>query len=325
MEITGILCISKDFSDSMLDYYIALRFEIDSDTMKRLMNMETWSETDFVYFMDTGGEIVYRVNYEGEPLTEETLQSQKTSINDQKYTLLHAKTESCGLTAVVGVSNRTIEQGFNNVNQVIWLYIGASIVCMVIFCIYWAAKRAVSMREVQEKIAEIQKSMADSMLEKLLLRGAYSARELEDINNSLHWDMEFFCVVCVSTRLECEEDILALFCRSDAFFEKHFSCISASVEMNERVYIIQMPEEGAPDTKTVEAVAGEMAQSCDNIWMGISSIGTGLENIHLCYQQARLVVRQNLDKYDSCVAVYHEQSDGSNKLFKLNLNSPSAV
>ena len=351
----GILCIYKDFSNKHLEYDTAVGFKIPSDIVGQILNIDTLSPNDMAYIADAEGNIIYRVNYEGDPFTEETISAEEIYLDRQKYTLLQVEAENCGLKIIMGISNKTIDRGINNVNQIVWLYIAISIVCMLLFCIYWAVKRAVSVREVlkslkydegngekfnefkeiarginklndeneayKEKIAEIQKSISNSMLEKLLLRGVYSQREIEEINDSLRWSMEFYCVVCVNTRLKSEEEVLNLFCRSDDFFAKHFACISASVERNERVYIIHMSATDAPDTKEIANLLKELAADCENMWIGISSIGTGLENVRLCYQQAKLVARQIFDKYDTNIAMYREPEDGSYKLFKLNLEN----
>ena len=136
--------------------------------------------------------------------------NKKVNLNGQKYTLIQLKGGS-GLYWTLGISNETIEQGIVSVNRIIILYMIAAVIGMILICIFSAVQRASAMngimqsfkhnddgvkvknefryiaREINDlcdenenykmKIDILQKSITDSMLEKLLLRGVYSAKE----------------------------------------------------------------------------------------------------------------------------------------------------
>ncbi len=350
----GIIGILNVGDSNRLSHDTALIFELNGERLNEILEIDEESQTDFAYIANRNGEILYQINYSGEALNQETYQNQKVSLNGQKYTLIHLNGSS-GLDWTFGISNKTIEQGIVCVNHIIIIYMMAAVAGMILTCIFWAVQRAVDMngimkslkhngngeqvknefryiaREIDDlcnenenykmKIDILQKSITDSMLEKLLLRGVYSAKEKEEIQDYLSWDMEFYCVVCVSTSLTQEEEILDCFCQVDDFFNRHFTCISLNIGKNERDYMIRMQMDDVPDTSRISEVLKELLLKQYEIRIGISTIGTGLENIQLCYQQAKLMVRQIADVYDVSIKMYREQFDTKEKIFKLNLGS----
>lgn len=349
--IIGILNVSDT---KRLSHDTALIFELNRERLNEILEIDGESQTDFAYVANKNGEILYEVNYSGKVLDPEIYKEQKVSLNGQKYALIQLE-GSKGLAWTFGISNKTIEQGIISVNRIIILYVVAAVVGMILICIFGAVQQAAVMNgiikslkrsdnskqvknefryiagEIKDlcnenenykmKIEVLQKSITDSMLEKLLMRGVYSSNEKEEIQDYLCWDMEFYCVVCVGISLTREEEILDCFCQMDDFFHRHFRCISLNIGKNERDYIIQMKSEDVPDTGRIAEVLRELLQNQYEIRIGISMIGTGLENIQLCYQQAKLMVRQIMDVYDANIKIYHEQFDGKEKVFKLNLGN----
>lgn len=349
--VIGILNVSDGMG---LSHDTALIFELNKERLNEILEIEGESQTDFAYIANKNGEILYQVNYSGEVLEQEVYENQRISLNGQKYTLIQLKGSS-GLYWTLGISNETIEQGIVSVNRIIIIYMVAAVIGMILICVFSAVQRASAMngimkslkhndngekvknefryiaREINDlcdenenykvKIDVLQKSITDSMLEKILLRGVYSSREKEEIQNYLCWDIEFYCVVCVSTSLKQEEEILDCFCQVDDFFNGHFECISLNIGKDERDYIIRMKMDDVPDTSRISEVLKELLLKQYEVRIGISTIGTGLENIQLCYQQAKLMVRQIVDVYDVNIKIYHEQYDTKEKIFKLNLGS----
>ena len=287
----GIIGILNVADSKRLSHDTALIFELNRERLNEILEIDGESQTDFAYVANKNGEILYEVNYSGKVLEQEIYKDQKVSLNGQKYTLIQLKGNS-GLDWTFGISNKTIEQGIVSVNQIIIIYMVAAVVGMILICIFWAVQRAADMngimkslkhnddngqvknefryiaREIKDlcnenenykmKIDVLQKSITESMLEKLLLRGVYSSKEKEEIQDYLCWDMEFYCVVCVGTSLTREEEILDCFCQVDDFFHSHFKCISLNIGKNERDYMIQMKMDDVPDTSRISEVLKEL-------------------------------------------------------------------
>ena len=318
---SGIIGSLKILSNARFHYETALVFTLNQETIHEILGLEEECQTKFAYIMDGNGEILYQVNYSGEPLKKDAYERQIIKRNGNKYTVFQVQAENSNLYWTLGISDETIRQKITDVNRIISIYMIAAILGVVLFCAFWAISRAKNMGGVLEELDNLRKSTADSILEKLLLRGVYSSREKEEIENYLCWDMEFYCVVCSSTRLKQDGEILECFCQMDEFFRKHFTCISISIGNNERNYIIEMKKEDMPDVGVISDALKELVSDQIELYFGISSIGTGLENIQLCYQQAKLMNRQIAGGYDMQIKAYREPIDNREKIFKLNLGN----
>ena len=318
---SGIIGILKILDNARFYYDTALVFTLNQESIHDILGLEDEDQTDFAYIMNEKGEILYQANYSGDPLSQEVYEKQRVKLNGHKYTVLRVRAENSNLYWTLGISDETIGKGIADVNRIISIYMMAAILCMIVFCAFWAIGRAKNMGGVLEELDSLRKSTADSILEKLLLRGVYSSGEKEEIEAYLCWDMEFYCVVCCSTRLKQEGEILELFCLTDEFLKRHFTCISISNGSNERDYIVRMKKEDVPDAGVISDKLKELLTDQPELYIGISSIGTGLENIQLCYQQARLMNRQITGGCDTQIKEYREPVDNREKIFKLNLGN----
>lgn len=353
---TGITCILKGPNNlgGGNNYDMALVFELNQETLNRLFNIDVSAQADFAYIQDFEGKVIYQVNFLGEPLTVDELAKGKVKYHGENYSILQTQTRSNGLSLVVGISDKTLGKGIIGVNRIIWMYLIAAVVCMILFCVAWAVRKTISMRKIllalksendkelfrneyqyitgkivslhkenedyRLKIDDLQKSIFSSMVERLLIRGVYTQKEKEELQNYLSWDMEFYCVVCLYTGLQDDTEILDCFCRADAFLDFHFACISAGSGKNERAYIVKMEKYDRPDVTRIREILKIFATEQSDIWVGISSVGTGLENVALCYGQAKLMARQIADSYDVKVHEFQGYSDYRGKIFKLNLD-----
>ena len=75
------------------------------------------------------------------------------------------------------------------------------------------------------------------------------------------------------------------------------------------------------DLSEISKKMQELLEEELDIYIGISSVGAGVENVQLCYQQARLMNRQAADQYDSRMKRYQKPIDIREKVFKLNLGN----
>lgn len=350
----SFFCIIKGISNKYPRANIAVVFKVDANMLRQTLGVDPGSPMDFIYITDVNGKIVYQFNYTEDPLSDEILQKGKMKLNGQKYVLLSKQLEDSGLTIIAGISSKTVRQSVNNVNRIIWLYILVFVLSIIFFYLSMVIRNLKSRREIlrslkydendevridikyitdginslynkneeyREKITKISESISNSMLEKLLLKDNYSMQEMEEINSFLQWTMEFYCVVCVDTQLQAEEKVLDLFYRSDVFMSTHFMCKAVNMEKNERVYIICMDGSDAPDTKAIAALLRELLTELENVRIGISSVGTGLENIRLCYRYAKMAVQRISYTHDTGIEIYQEWAETRKKLFKLDLGN----
>lgn len=316
-----IIGVSKMLGRSHFFYDAALIFTLSQENVSKLFGLKEEKQADFAYVMDRYGEIVYQVNYGAEPLEAEVYENKAVRLNGENYTVFQVMAPNSGLYLALGIADATISQGISDVNRVITIYIGIAVLGMLLFCIFWAWSRAQNMGVVLEELETLKSSISSNILEKLLLNGVYSEKEKQEIGNYLDWDMEFYCVACISTRFHGEEEILEVFCRTDEFIRRFFRCMGLSTGRNERNYIIQIQEEGAPDVGSVAAKLKEFLREQPDVYIGISSVGTGLENVQLCYRQARLMNRQAADEYGSQMKEYQKPVGIREKIFKLNLGN----
>ena len=76
-----------------------------------------------------------------------------------------------------------------------------------------------------------------------------------------------------------------------------------------------------PDNGWVSEKLKELLDEVPEVAIGISATGIGLENIQLCYRQARLMNRQATEQYGGQMKVYRKPADIREKIFKLNLGN----
>jgi len=318
---SGIIGVLKTLSDTRFFCDTAIIFTLDREILNEVFSLEGQLSSDFAYIMDRYGEVLYRNNYDADPLGEQYDEGNRISMDGKKYAVFQVVAENSGMIFTLGISDVTIHQGITDVNWIITIYITIAVLGMIIFCVFWARSRAKNMGSVLRELEVLKESISESLLEKLLLNGVNTAKERREVERYLRWDMEFYSVVCVSTRLEREEEILEIFCRTDEFFRAGFNVIALNIGQNERNYIVQLQEDSVPDIGWISGKLEELLREQPEIVIGISATGTGLENIQLCYRQARLMNRQAADQYDSQMKVYHKPADIREKIFKLNLGN----
>lgn len=352
----GILCVMKGPSNRLNAFDMALVFWMNESVLNRILGIGDDSQMNFAYITDTDGEILFQVNYDGEPLVISE-QDMKLTLNGQQYSVIHMNADICGLSWTVGISSMTINKEITNVNRIIWIYIIMSVVIMIMICTFWALRRTHLMTKIydklkleseadivigneykylttgverlkcenelyKERVEELSKSISYSMLEKLLLSGIYSNKEREEVLRYLEWDMEYYCIVCLNVEdIEQDEQLLEYFYKIDIVFYENFKYISMNTARCERVYIIKMNENDLPNTNMVSEQLYGLLSIFSKVKAGVSTIGTGVENVQVCYRQAKLMVRQVADTSNIKVKQYQESYNGKSKFNRLNLGN----
>jgi len=359
-EESGILGVLKGPSYRFNAFDMALVFRMSNEKLRQMVGIDENSAIDFAYIEGVDGEILYRINYEGDSILQSedsVLQSgasQEIILDGQRYSLLRIEADTCGLIWTIGVSAATINQEIASVNQIIMIYVIISLMVMVVICVYWALRRSRAMNRIfeklkletgeasiirneykyltfgverlqrenetyKDKVAELSGSASHSMLEKLLNRGIYSDKEREEVLRYLNWDMEFYCVVCaIAEDVQQDEQLLDLFYQLDTALYGRFEYLAIHTGREERTYIIRLQGEEEANTAGIASHLQKIALSIGNVHMGISTIGTELENVQLCYRQARLMVRQITDNSEMRARAYCETGNEKNRVSRLN-------
>ena len=303
----------------------ALIFQLDKEMLKSIFGVN-YDQTNLAYITDENGEILFQAKN----MTDESLRQllgrkfvdeQQIKVDGQKYTLIQVKADNSGLYWTLGISEQIIRQEITNINRIIILYIIGAVLGICVICALCAWNSTRKMSDIMEEIESYRASMSSSMLTRLLLCGVYSSDEKKEISQHLNWDMEFYCVVCVSIKGKQEKELVEFFTDIDALLSRKFKYVALNIGENEKSYIIKLEQNSTPDT---EQVAEELMQQLmiePEAEIGISMIGTGMENVRLCYQQAKLMNRQGRVWQRASIKEYHEPVDVKEKIFKLNLGN----
>ena len=355
-ENSGIICVLKGPANSLNDFDIALVFEINAKSLNQILDISKDVDTAFAYVTGINNEILFQVNYEGMPISMSE-HGNRITLNGHEYSLIQVRADNCGLSWTLGISNMTISKEINNVNRIIGIYIITFGLMMLCACVFWVLRKTHLMSEIFEKlkteeepgmvieneytyfasriekivkkneaykvkVEELSASIFHSVLEKLLLKGIHSRKEREEVLRYLDWNMEFYCVVCVNVEeIEQDDQLLDYFYKIDSALYKNFVYLSTNIARNERVYIIKLGLDDIPNTSKISEKICELAIEFHKIKVGISMVGTYLENVHLCYRQAKLMVKQVLNDSSVRVKAYQEVCDIRNKVRRLTLSN----
>lgn len=352
-------CIIKESGNYGLGYDMAMCFEISKEKIYDFLNVTENKQFDFLYITDSSYNVLYGENLPSNlPKKNKISENGITSLqnNGTDYTLMGLKGETCGLQIFVGLSQNRIMQDIYRINHIMFLYFLLAVLCMFAFCIVFAIQRAARLKIVlgslkkdenaisevrneykyivnqinglwsdnesyRVKIDNLQQLIGNSMMEKLLFRGVYSLQEQEEIQTYLNWDMEYYCVLCIGIWMDQEVEEYEMFLQDDDYLLQEFTKYSIITGKNEKVYIVKMQEEDMPNADFIIEKLQPFMDRNSLICVGISSIGVGLENIHLCYQQARIARRQILGDYSKRVCVYQRRMETKDKIFRLNLDN----
>lgn len=353
-QMNAIMCITKG-PGLVEGYDVASIFLLDTNSWgDGLKN----PRKDFLYMMDNSGQMLFQAgNTENIPPSFNGIEN-NIRINGSRYTILEKQCPQSGLSVVVGISNQTIRNQISSIHRLIGLYLILALLGILIFCAWFAAQKAVRMqrllrslrrkdslkrgvneydyistavREIlndndnyRQQLDEMKNSIRNSLLERMLVRGIYSRQEENQARTYLGWDMEYYCVICVRAE-ENNEDCSGSFYIINQYLKKYLSCISVIISMNEQAYIVRMDGSDSPDTENVEDILKGALTSVSGLQAGISSIGTGLENLQQCYEQASWVI-QWASQGNSKIRVYRSDRDFSwnqslyGQLKRYNLN-----
>lgn len=323
METVGV------FSD------MAWVFKIDSELLNKYIGIEE-NSSDFAYITEESGELLYQMNCPEELLSQlssdganvlngETGNNHKNKYNGKKYIMFQKQAPYSGWYWNIGITNEKNQEDISSVNRIIILYIVFAVIGICIVSAFAAWRNIRRESHFITEIENLKQSIHTSVLTKLFLCGAYSQKEKEDIENYLHYDMEFYCVICITAGVKTDQEILNSFAYVDEFMNEKFQCVGLSIGKSERNYIVRMDKHDMPNTESVSNQLEVLLDKVPEIRIGVSSIGTDVENIQVCYQQAKLMNRQTTEEYGIRINEYYSQTENNRKRYKLTLNLENKI
>lgn len=321
----GILGIVKIPEKVGVYKNMALIFQLDREMLLGIFGMGD-THMNIACITDENGQILYHVNTTEEDSLQQltgtnVIREKKINLNGLKYTLIRVKAENGGLYWNLGISEQTIRQEIASINRIIVIYIVAAVLGICIICALCAWRSTQKMSDIMEEIESYRESMTNSMLTRLLLCGVYSSEEKQEIAQHLVWDMEFYCVVCISMIAKQEKELVEGFAYIDDLLAEKYKYFDLNIGENEKSYIIKLEQSSMPDSGVVAEELMKMLTLREAYQIGISGIGTGIENVQLCYQQAKLMSRQGSDNRNKIIKTYREPVDVKSKIFRMNLGN----
>lgn len=324
-----ILCIVKGSSREHQGMNMAVIYRLDPELWADIPGSHPGSN-DFMYVTDALGNVLYNTYQGGEELPRMEADGQKAvRLKGRGYTLLRETTPKNDITITVGISNRSIGNRIVAVNGVLWLYFGLSVAGAVVLGLWYVVRRSCQMRklfatftgedgnksfrneyeyissaingvlseneEYREKMEQVRESVRSVFIDRLLTRGLYSETEKQEAGEYLDWDMEFYCVVCAKA-WENTQNIQQEFYLLECRLREQFPCMAASIDLEEQVYILGLEGEDSADGGEVLKVLEDAVTQSKGLLIGISTPGTGLENLHLCYEQALWAARSGFSQ-----------------------------
>lgn len=318
---SGILGIMKAQDRNVRQDQIALIYHLDSGILNEILGISSIGSTDFAYITNRDNEILYQINDVDVPLELTGEERQEITWNGKKYTVLHIDTNTSGLSWTLGISDKTIGENIANVNRIIIIYIVAAILGMILLCGLCAWKRSRNMNGIMEEMEDLRQSIRNNILAKLFLCGVYSAKEKRKVEECLEWDINYYCVICIRIKKDSEQKSVECFSRMDEWLKKEFRFFSLNNNENERCCLIRFEDERAVQKDHLLGVLHQMLKLLPETKIGVSMTASEIENVRLCYQQAKLMVRQIADLYDVSIKVFEDQGEDKEKIFRLNLET----
>lgn len=168
--------------------------------------------------------------------------------------------------------------------------------------------------EYKAKVSLLENQMKNSVLENAMLQGIYTEDSRQRFLQMFPMKIEYFCVALLKINTECTELCpqisLSARDRLSGLLGESRPFMSVLSGGNQEIFLIPMkPEDDSNVTKVqeefeqlMEALSGEYGITFS---AGISAIGKGLENLHVCYLQAAQVLQAFEKEYANAAGNYY--------------------
>lgn len=168
--------------------------------------------------------------------------------------------------------------------------------------------------EYKAKVSLLENQMKNSVLENAMLQGIYTEDSRQRFLQMFPMKIEYFCVALLKINTErteaCPKVSLSARDRLTGLLGESRPFMSVLSGGNQEIFLIPMkPEDDSNVTKVqeefeqlMEALSGEYGITFS---AGISAIGKGLENLHVCYLQAAQVLLAFEKEYVNAAGNYY--------------------
>lgn len=349
----ALTCVVKMPVNPSLSYDCAVLFLMDENDIINTMLDEIAMKNGFLYITDGNGNILMDYNYKAKPLGNSGEMEDIHRINGQKYYVFSEKATYGNITAVAGISQVAFDNELVSVLRIIQFYIFAAVFIAMLACLLFAFRQAsfvkgiidvfsfrkknhprlineygyikATIQEISEEylkkvddIKSLQESVRSCLMEKMLLHGVFEANEKQIVKEYIG-DTDCFCVVCIHSDAENEEQCLALFIKIEEMFENRYQLIPIQNGTTEMNLLVKLNPEETTDMDNILKFAENLTKQFNSITISVSGIGFGIENIHVCYLQTKNMLRQIFDPSERFVCFRKNYVANVNKVFDANI------
>ncbi len=299
------------------------------------------AKDSFLYIKDSAGNVIYDNNYDEAPLDIEDGVFTDLNIRGTKYSVMSSSSIYGQLNITIGIPERVFHTETDNVISIIRLYILLAIIIALIFSGLFALRRLWGDRQIldtlstYEREAEITQSwLKKSMLEHLLMQGIYSDKEKSKFAALFDINIEYFVVIVTDLKqLGCNEQSdstlssqlinVEIQKQLESYMQTRILDYNASV--SETVFLVCLPPEYSSTTSELIDFMLTLSGTVHDkhgvdLFVGVSSIGVNIDNVHICYLQAKNALRQIIYPYSPQVNKYTKNDGEYNALLDYSIS-----
>lgn len=348
-------CAIKMPVDVSMNYDCAVMFMLDKREIINLFLDEMVIENGFLYITDDRGEVLLNYNCSTAPLKSEPEKYYNCKINGEEYYIFTENASYSNLSAVAGISQTAFDNQLISIMRIIKFYIFATTLMVILMCLFFAFRQASFIRGIinafsgkrkehfrlrneysyiqstvraiadenrcnKETLKKMQEFAMNSLLERMLLYGIYDEEEKLAIYKYAGSNLDRYCVVCVLIDTDSNNERLILSNNIKSLFEQEYRMLVVCNGVAEINFIILSGENTFLDVERVVSFTKELTVHFASVTAGVSSIGEGIEKVHIYYQQVKNMLRQIFDPSERFVYFRKNSEYGKRKVFDANMS-----
>ncbi|MBE7054755.1 MAG: helix-turn-helix domain-containing protein [Ruminococcaceae bacterium] len=342
-----LTCAIKMPVNASMRYDSAVVFLMETeDIIDSLLN-DAEKGNRFLCITNDEGETLLEFNCSSHAIEESNEKYHTQRINNEKYYVFRKKSTYSNLTAIVGISEKAFKEELSSVLRIIQFYIFISLFLALAACAWFAFRQATFVKDtislfsekgtkkikndygyIQSRVRAIseenilykndkerlQEYIRDSMLEKMLLYGVYDHAEKADIEHYVGNSMERYVLVCVTTDNVDIVEGMSINETVRNMLENKFSVITIQNGTDESNFIVLF-DGSVEEIEEIKKFLKGLIHQFTSITISISEIGTGIENVNMCYRQAKNMLRQIFDPRERFICYKKSDELNINKVF----------
>ena len=328
-EKNAITVAAKMPVNAAMKYDCAVLFLIDNESIVDMVLDEKRKDSSYFYITDDKDEVILRHNFSDEVTVPEKNYSEEKT-NGEKYYIFKSKAQYSNLTAVMGIPESAFQKELKPILNIVRLYIFIGVLLVIAACIYFATRQASFVKGAinafpgrkketgnirddygyirseikamseenlrhRESIERMRESIRNSLIEKVLMYGVYELGEKLAFEEYVGKHTEFYCLVSVLSDVEDYEERLNLSERIKNIYEDEFNVLTVCSEAEKLYFIIWLDGDENTEIEKILDFTYKLTKRLTSITACVSSVGSGVENIHICYHQTCNMLRQIFD------------------------------